>query len=78
MHELRFGLRLIQSHDIEEARLERHLDQASGKSRLLDLEEIARGFIGSHDAVFRVKQDRHHRGVLEQLRKQIPSRKVRL
>ncbi len=76
MHELRLGLRLIQPHDVEQARLERHLDQAGGEPGLLDFKEIAGSLVCPDDAILVVEQERHHGGVLQQLGKKIARWKV--
>ncbi|GAC1510035.1 MAG: hypothetical protein NVS1B3_12500 [Candidatus Dormibacteraceae bacterium] len=45
---------------------------------MLDLKEVARRGVRAEDAVLRVEEKRHHRSVLEQVRKNVSRRHARL
>ncbi len=63
--EVRLGLVFGAAEDVEQAGLESHLHEARGQSVQLDLEQLARGPVGGHDATFFIEQQGHDRRVFE-------------
>ena len=74
MNEVRLGFPGRAVEDLEQACLERHLDQACRKTVLLDLEEFARRPVSGHDVALGIQQERHHGRALEQRAKRITLR----
>ena len=71
MDQLCLCLCLIAGEDLEQPRLERHLDHACGQARGFDVKEVARGLVRSEDPAFHVQEQRNHRRRLERLAERV-------
>ena len=69
-----FGLRIARADHLEQAGLERHLDEAGREPRSIDLEERARDLVGRDDPVVGVEEKGGLRRLLEQVGEQIVGR----
>ena len=69
-----FGLRVARADHLEQAGLERHLDEAGREPRSIDLEERARDLVGRDDPVVGVEEKGGLRRLLEQVGEQIVGR----
>ena len=69
-----FGLGLARADHLEQAGLERHLDEAGREPRSIDLEKRSRDLVGGYDAIVGVEEKGGLWRLLEQVGEQIVGR----